>query len=110
MSDMSDFFKRMAEVEQGTTITGIGPDGDIVDLTNGEPGPRRTFAEQAIDKAIYALEEIIYFAQCGRPQGCLNEATDALALIKILAAQHESEKGAASPEAASNQPVEEFDE
>jgi len=125
MSEMSDFFKRMAE--QGTQVTGVGPggaeisigpdgavfSGDLTDLTPEATGPRRTFAEQAMDKAIYSLGEIIYFAECNRPKGCLSEATEALDLINILLKQHEDEKlekGEASPVVASDEPSEDLDD
>ncbi len=125
MSEMTDFIKRMAE--QGTKVTGVGPggaqcdigingdgemtsnwSGDLTDLAEGEnqsSGPK-PFLEQAVDKAIYSLGEIISYAECGRPQGCLLEAREALDLIKILLAQHNETTGNAVPD----QPVEAVDE
>ena len=107
MSEMTDFIKRMAE--QGTKDTGVDPsgaqcsigineDGKMTSNWSGDstdftcdcdtPSGPKPFLEQAVEKAIYSLGEIIAYAECGRPQGCLSEARDALELINILYAQH----------------------
>ena len=120
---MSDFFKRMAE--QGTTITGVGPggaqcdigigadgkmtsnwSGDLTDLTPSETCKPGTYLEQAVEKALAALQEIVYYAQLNRPSGCLFEAEEALALIRILDQQHKDSKGEVAPD----QPGEGVDE
>ena len=79
MSEMSDFFKRMGETQEDEPTT----DDEVA----SQCGPG-TPLEQAVEKAIYSLKEIKYYAELGRARGCLDEATDALTLIEILMDQH----------------------
>lgn len=103
MSGMTDYTKHTAE------YTSDGPDeaqynnemtDDFTDFAeeSDQPSGPKPFLEQAVDKAIYSLGEIISYAECGRPQGCLMEAREALELITILLAQHKETAGEKVPD------------
>ena len=66
-------------------------DDGVNHLADNASAAPRSFLEQALDRALYSLNEIVCYAELGRSQGCLSEANDALALLRILKAQHEDE-------------------
>ena len=102
MSEMSDFFKRIAENNQNATSeersNGFEEDEAV------SPG---TPLEQAIEKAIYSLKEIKYYAELGRANGCLAEANDALNMIEILMDQHQNMPSVIEPDVSDQEAINE---
>jgi len=80
-NDMLGKLKELFDQEQEDALTVE----EEIDQNTGRP------LEEAVDKALEALGEIVIYAECNRPWSCAEVANTAISVIKALKEKHDEE-------------------